>query len=185
MKNTSHFIGITMRPEKFANIFIEINNLLWEDTKSIIEFQNMLSLHITLYYFPEKLSNIDLDTITKSISEIDLNKININFLWLQYFSEKIAYIWYKETLYLEQINSNFKKIFFNYNKIIDNSYDKFIPHTTIFKIKDYNLYLKYKEEIENIVIKNLEKINFKDTIEKISLYIVNSTFLPEIQIIIK
>lgn len=185
MKKTSHFVGITLKPEKFVNIFTEIHQFLWENCKKIIEFQNILSLHITLYYFPKELSKNDLNTIKNIISKIDLKDVNIIFWWFQYFWEKVAYLWYKNHKLFKQLNHIFHQNFPKYNTIIDNSYEKYIPHTTIFKIKEYDLYLTYKEEIEKIVLKNLEKISTNEIWWDINLYAVNSTFSPEIQIMIQ
>lgn len=179
---TSHFVGISLQSEKFAYIFVEIKTLLWENSQNIIEFYNPLSLHITLYYFPNELSNRDLNTIEKIISEIDVTKIHIKFWWVEYFWDKIAYIWYQNIQALNQINQIFKQIFIEYNTILDNSYEKFIPHTTLFKIKNHTLYWKYKDKIETIIRKNLEKNDCEKSMDTIFLYAVNSNFSPELQI---
>lgn len=99
------------------------------------------------------------------------------------FEKKIAYISYDNFENLEKINNFLKSKFIDYNSIIDNSYSHFIPHTTLFKIKDYPKFLLYKNDIENIVVKNIEKIQNYDFIENFHLYAVNSTFTPELQVI--
>ena len=103
---------------------------------------------------------------------------------LEYFWDNIAYISYDNFENLEKINNFLKNKFNEYNSIVDNSYSHFIPHTTLFKIKDYPKFLLYKNDIENIVVKNIEKIQKSDFIENFHLYAVNSTFTPELQVII-
>lgn len=126
MNFTSHFVGITLRNKYFSNIFSEISEILWKNLNKILELQNSLTLHITLYYLPANLKDSDLEKIKNIISDIDLQKIHLQTWKLDYFREKIAYISYKNCNYLEKINKIFKNNFSNYNSILDNTY-KFIP----------------------------------------------------------
>ena len=109
MKTTSHFVGISLKSYYLANIFIEIKLLLGNNCNDILEFQNPLSLHITLYYFPKILSEIDKSKIKSIIKKIDIKNIEINFDWLHFFNDNIAYIWYKNFTELEDINTIFKQ----------------------------------------------------------------------------
>ena len=178
MIKTSQFIWLKLKVEYFANIFIEIKDLLWDKEKEILEFQNPLSLHITVYYLPWKTTEIENKKIKYFIDNISQQKIKISMKKLEYFWNSIAYISYDNFENLEKINNFLKNKFNEYNDIIDNSYISFIPHTTLFKIKDY------KNDIENIVVKNIKKMQKSDFIENFHLYAVNSTFTPELQVII-
>lgn len=184
MIKTSQFIWLKLKVEYFTNIFIEIKKLLWDKEKEILEFQNPLSLHITVYYLPWKTTEIEEKEIKDIIEKFSQQKIKISMKKLEYFWKKIAYISYDNFENLEKINNFLKSKFIDYNSIVDNSYSHFIPHTTLFKIKDYPKFLLYKNDIENIVVKNIEKIQKSDFIENFHLYAVNSTFTPELQVII-
>ncbi|MGP1583135.1 MAG: hypothetical protein ACTTH6_02835 [Candidatus Altimarinota bacterium] len=184
MIKTSQFIGLKLKVEYFANIFIEIKDLLGDKEKEILEFQNPLSLHITVYYLPGKTTEIENKKIKDLIDNISQQKIKISMKKLEYFGDNIAYISYDDFENLEKINNLLKSKFIDYNSIVDNSYNSFVPHTTLFKIKDYGKFLLYKNDIENIVVKNIEKMQNYDYIENFHLYAVNSTFTPELQVII-
>lgn len=184
MIKTSQFIWLKLKVEYFTNIFIEIKKLLWDKEKEILEFQNPLSLHITVYYLPWKTTEIEEKEIKDIIEKFSQQKIKISMKKLEYFWKKIAYISYDNFENLEKINNFLKSKFIDYNSIVDNSYSRFIPHTTLFKIKDYWKFLLYKNDIENIIEKNIEKIQNYDFIENFYLYAVNSTFTPELQVII-
>ena len=184
MIKTSQFIWLKLKVEYFTNIFIEIKKLLWDKEKEILEFQNPLSLHITVYYLPWKTTEIEEKEIKDIIEKFSQQKIKISMKKLEYFWKKIAYISYDNFENLEKINNFLKSKFIDYNSIVDNSYSRFIPHTTLFKIKDYWKFLLYKNDIENIIEKNIEKIQNYDFIENFHLYAVNSTFTPELQVII-
>ena len=183
MIKTSQFIWLKLKVEYFTKIFIEIKKLLWDKEKEILEFQNPLSLHITVYYLPWKTTEIEEKEIKDIIAKFSQQKIKISMKKLEYFWDNIAYISYNNFENLEKINNFLKNKFIDYNSIVDNSYDSFIPHTTLFKIKDYPKFLLYKNDIENIVVKNIEKIQNYDFIENFHLYAVNSTFTPELQVI--
>lgn len=182
MKTTSHFVGIALKSKNLASLFIEIHNILWENTEKIVELQNPLSPHITLYYLPKELSKSDQKKIKQIISEVDVETVHTEFSGLHYFRDTIAYVWYKNCTVLEQINAIFRRSFPEYAKIPDNAYPIFTPHTTLFKIKDQFLYQKYREEIEKSIQNILKNIHFEDIYDTVSLYAVNSTFSPELQV---
>ena len=64
MNVTSHFIGIKIKSRLFVDMFVALQQYIKENNlEQIIELQNILSLHITLYYlkkdiFPEERGNI-------------------------------------------------------------------------------------------------------------------------------
>ena len=185
MNFTSHFVWISLKVELFENIFKRIKNIFWENLEKIIELKNMYSLHMTLYYLPKKLKNSDFQKIEKIISEIDIDFWKINVRKLKYFWKDIAYLSFENTEQLETINNIFKNNFPKYNKIIDNSYNNFIAHTTIFKIKNDKKYLENKPKIEKIFSEEILKLKEKNIFWDIHIYAVNSNISPELQKIIK
>jgi hypothetical protein len=64
---TSHFIGIKIKPEILVNLYVRLQEVLQDDS-SVIEFQNILSSHITLYYLPPILPNETEKNIQSSIT---------------------------------------------------------------------------------------------------------------------
>ena len=56
MISTSHFIGIKIKSEILVNLYVKLQNAIQDDS-TIIDFQNILSSHITLYYLPSILQN--------------------------------------------------------------------------------------------------------------------------------
>ncbi len=185
MNTTSHFVWIELKSIFFSNIFVKIykylknNNIL-----DIINFQNPLSLHITLYYFEKDLGD-DREIIKKYITEIDINE-DIFVNWIDYFND-----WddNKSILYLKSTTKLDLKLYrdsfylkFNRNYIKDNSFD-YSPHITLLRILDSNCFEKHRQNIESIInneIQNIANENINN--KKIFLYAVNSEFKEEIQI---
>lgn len=185
MQTTSHFIWIQLNPEIFSDLFVKIFQYLKENNiEDILIFQNILSVHITLYYFEANLSEFDIIKIWKKIDEIDKN-FTINVWSLKYFErEKNKVVWYLEW----KSNKNLGNIFNEFNtkfqrkEVFENSL-KFVPHITLFKINDSRVYEEHKGNIEKIIeeeIKKFKEINIFTW--KINLYRVNSKFLWEIQV---
>ncbi|ATU05324.1 hypothetical protein BKN14_02620 [Candidatus Gracilibacteria bacterium HOT-871] len=184
MNFTSHFVGISLKVELFENIFEKIKNIFGKNLQKIIELQSMDSLHITLYYLPKKLKNSDFQKIEKIISEIDIDFGKINVKELNYFGKNIAYLSFENTEQLDKINNIFKNNFPKYNKIIDNSYNNFIAHTTIFKIKNYKKFLEHKAKVEKTFSEEISKLTKENIFGNIHIYAVSSNTSPEFQKII-
>jgi hypothetical protein len=54
MQTASHFIGIVLGSGHFVNTFIELQNYFRDnDLEKAVEFQNILSLHITHLTFQD------------------------------------------------------------------------------------------------------------------------------------
>lgn len=53
MPATSHFIGLRLRSAPLADIFAALQATLGY---GVVEFQNILSAHVTLYYLPADIS---------------------------------------------------------------------------------------------------------------------------------
>lgn len=184
MLTTSHFIGIKIKSDLLVNLYIRLQKLV-QGNPSIIEFQNILSSHITLYYLPSILPN----KIEKSIQD---NLISHNTpipLWnlegLGYFWSdvlRICYLISSAKKELEELNAQFKKMLPEYANVSENTYPIFTPHITLFKIKNIEEFLAKKSKIEEIIQEEIEKLVGVTIFEDILLYRVNSQFDPEIQI---
>ncbi|HPR09393.1 MAG TPA: hypothetical protein PLT04_02360, partial [Candidatus Saccharibacteria bacterium] len=57
MKTTSHFMGLSLDSSHFADLFVSLQQYFKShDIESVIEFQNILTTHITLYYLESTIS---------------------------------------------------------------------------------------------------------------------------------
>ncbi len=184
MISTSHFVWIKLKSEIFSDLYREIWIYLKEnDIEDIISFQNILSIHITLYYFEKDLDSKTVFEIKNIINSIFLSDI---FVWgLQYFyrneKEYLCYLSSQTVDNLENIRNIFHEKF-QRNDIEDNTFS-FIPHITFFKILNYEIFFIHKNSIEKIIIDELEKIkNINISSDNIHFYKVNSEFKEEIQI---
>ncbi len=185
MHTTSHFLWIKLKSEYFVLLYTEIQKLLW-DKKDIVEFQNILSIHITLYYFPKQLSSNDIKQI-QTIKK-HLWKRTVTLQWYATFGDSIhSKMYYLEPGnsdgYLDDCNNLLRNTFQEYNSIIDNTYS-FIPHITLFKIRDIPAFENVRIELEEILKNHLLNTVDINIYESIELFQVNSDFSPEIQIIL-
>lgn len=181
--NTSYFIWLAIDIKKIYDIFIEINDLVW--SKNVIELQNPLSMHITLYYLPWYLWRKEITEIRNFIDKIKFDKQKLTFWDLKYFWDSIAYISYDNYKVLRDINILLKKEFPEYQNIEDNLYPSYIAHSTLFKIIDYEQFLIYKKDIEEIINKNITWDFYNLDELRIGLYMVNSRYKPELQYLLK
>ncbi len=186
MQITSHFVWIELKYELFSDLFVAIYKYFKKNKiESIWNFQNPLSLHITLYYFEENLSELDKSKINKEILKLNLED-NIFIDWFDYFfnskwNRNVLFIKPKTDLNLKQYNNNFNKIF-NRNFIKDNNFN-FLPHITFLIIKNKLIFEKHRKNIENIINNELAKIkDINLNNKRCFLYKVNSWFKEEIQI---
>ena len=85
--------------------------------------------------------------------------------------------------YLDDCNNLLRNTFQEYNSIIDNTYS-FIPHITLFKIRDIPAFENVRIEVEEILKNYLLSTVDINIYESIELFQVNSDFSPEIQIIL-
>ena len=99
----------------------------------------------------------------------------------QYFEKSIWYIYWKSETDLNLLFTNFHKNFFR-NEILENNLF-FVPHITLFRIIFPEIYEKHRKNIEQIIERELKKVEEIDISNKrIYLYKVNSNFPWEIQI---
>ncbi len=177
MKITSHFVWLEIISENFIDLFCELQKYLRENNiENILEFQNLLSLHITLYYLWENIPENFI--FQKNIWDENLLE---NF---DYFKkENREYICYGTIKNTEILKSIFNELHIKYDQknIFENTLD-YIPHITFFKIKNFLEFQIHQKNIEKILQEELWKIIWNITTKNIFLYKVNSEFSPELQI---
>lgn len=183
MEITSHFIGLRVRSENLVNLFVSLKEL-FEKEKILehIEFQNPLSTHITLYYLPQIVSNKQLDELKDFAKSLDIIK-NITINKYDFFlKNQENYLCYLSTLddsFFKQINKLARNKF--QNNVVDNNYD-FVPHITLFKIKNYFKYQNVHSKVLLVLDKHLKSICKTNIFDDIYIYKVNSKFKEQIQI---
>ena len=186
MKTTSHFIWIQLKSEIFSDIFSAVYLYLEQNNiQDSIIFQNPLSVHITLYYLEKNIDKITIEEIKKYIQKFDI-KNSITISWYDYFlnwewNKSIFYFRTKTNVALEKYRNDLHKKY-NRDYVEDNNFI-FSPHITFLRIQDNKIFEEHRKNIENIIDKQLQKINDLDINTKnIFLYAVNSQFKEEIQI---
>ena len=184
MTTTSHFLGISLNTDLFIGLFKSLRKYLKENNiENAISLQDRSSLHITIYYFGENLDDATLSKLKNDL--LILNKKEklfpifvdeVNF-FMQQGQNRLCYLYPSKGKKIEEINSILKPKYFN--KIVDNNYPKYIPHITIFKIKDFDLYQKHQENMLTIIKHYLKGIRQDNVFESFNLFSVNSTLSPE------
>ncbi len=188
MYTTSHFIWISLYSKYFADIFSWIQYILWPDCSSIIELQNPLSLHITIFYLPRDISPQDKEVIHKILWQmwevrLDFSISNMKYFW-EWENLRVGYIGIQNDIQLRMFHTSCKKLFPEYIDIPDNAYPIFTPHITLFRVKDIPAFLEKKWVIEQFIAHELVSIQNFNLVEGWRLFAVNSRFTPELQIII-
>jgi 2'-5' RNA ligase len=108
------------------------------------------------------------------------NLEGLNYFWGD--TPSICYLVSTAKNELEELNSQFKVMLPEFWGVLENTYPVFIPHITLFKIRNLEKFLTQKSEIEDIIHEEIKKLAGVSIFESISLYRVNSHFRPEIQI---
>jgi 2'-5' RNA ligase len=185
MKTTSHFIWIELNAELFSNIFVEVYKYTKENNiANFLLFQNPLSPHITLYYLEKDIENITKKEIKEYIKKFNIND-TITLSWYNYFfswgwNRFVLYFTSKTNLNLENYRNDLHEKY-NRDYVEDNNFT-FSPHITFLRIQDSKVFEEHRENIENIINEELEKINNLNlNTRNIFLYAVNSQFKEEIQ----
>lgn len=186
MKITSHFVWIELKPKIFSNLFVKVYKYLKEnEIENSVAFQNLISIHLTLYYFKKELNKDERKSIKETIKDIKLNS-EIMLSWFEYFFGRVSnlsvlYFSINTVLPLENYRNKLAEEY-NQSSVEDNSFD-YIPHITFLIIKDLDVFEKHRENIENIISLELGKIlDTNISNGKVFLYAVNSKFKEEIQI---
>lgn len=193
MKTTSHFIWIELKSELFSDIFVRVYNYIKENNiENSILFQNPLSPHITLYYLEKDIDLKTKEEIKEYIKSFEINDY-IKLNWFNYFfrwewNRFVLYFTSKTNLplknYRDNLHDKYNRDYVKDNRdyVKDNSFT-FSPHITFLRIQDSKLFENHRENIENIINDELQKISELDiNTRNIFLYAVNSNFKEEIQI---
>jgi 2'-5' RNA ligase len=153
-----------------------------------VELQNILSLHITLYYLGASVTDVEKTRILKDIADVSSRQnLALSGLSTGYFgdpgAERVCYLGCPQNDELDEINRFFAEKY-NYSKIPENLL-KFVPHVSLFRISDPKLYAPHKAEVDALISKNIRTIDYGSLVEGIHLFEVNSLFHPEVQIPVK
>jgi 2'-5' RNA ligase len=189
MKPTSHFLGLSLKNEIFIELFYALEKYLDKNQlNEIVELQELSSLHITLYYFGKKIDKTNLGKIEEDLLYLN-NKKEYSSVYIdQYnFFQKngqiyLGYLCPSETQNLERINSVLKQRYIS--EVPDNNSPKFIPHISMFKIKDKNRYQKHNDAIITIIKEHLKVIKKLNAFSAFNLYSIDSNYCPEKQKVI-
>lgn len=185
-KPTSHFLGISLNNKLFSGLFNSLQKYLKENNlENIIELQNLSSLHITLYYFDKNLDSSILLNIKNDLKELNKNIFPVYIDQVRFFQKDskkyLCYLSLKKQNNLTEINSFSKN---KYSNQVEDNINPYIPHITLFKIKDFSLYKDHEKYILSIINTNLEGIKNTDIFKKFNFYTVDSSCSPEKQRII-
>lgn len=188
MQTTSHFIGISLDSSRFIDLFVDLQKYFrshnLEDT---IEFQNILSLHITLYYLESSLAEDERTQLLQDASDISSDgALGISGLKGSYFGEpgkeRVCYLGCAENEKFKEMNQFFAEKY-GYSQISENQL-AFVPHISLFRIHKPEAYALHKAEIDTLISKAVQAIDHDSLIKGVRLFQVSSLFHPEVQIAI-
>ncbi|MBI2018086.1 hypothetical protein HYS96_00085 [Candidatus Daviesbacteria bacterium] len=184
-KLTSMFIGILLDKSVFSNLFVQLNSYLRENNlQDHIVLQNINSIHLTLYYLDSRLLKEEKEKIQLFVDRLrkDLQNLKLNITSFNYFYDQG-----KQSLcYFECNNERLIKVNkilkLNFpNSVLENTYS-FVPHITLFKIKDYSFFKKHKKNLEKILIAFSKRMGSRNIFKSVNIFKVDSTKEPELQI---
>ncbi len=189
MHITSHFLAVSLHSHAFIDLFIDLQNFSREEKLGdSIEIQNPLSLHVTFYYLPAIILPIEsahlrtfLQTLNNQYSSLELTVTGVSFLQKDKV-DQVCFLVPANTVDLNTINQQCRSLF--PNEVKNNQYPAYIPHMTLFLIKDTILFSKYAEKINQIIENHLQKIKTINGFAGFNLYAVNSKYSPQIQLIV-
>lgn len=188
MHITSHFIGISLDSSKFTDLFVDLQQYFRShDLEGAIEFQNILSLHITLYYLESSLTEDEKTQPLQDASDMSSDKmLGIAGLKGSYFGEpgkeRVCYVGCAENERLKELNQLLAKKY-EYSQIPENQL-AFVPHISLFRINNPEAYTPHKAKIDTVINRALRTIDENSLIQGVRLYQVCSLFRPEVQIAI-
>jgi 2'-5' RNA ligase len=188
MQTTSHFIGIALDSSHFTDLFVDLQKYFRsQDLEGAIEFQNILSLHITLYYLEASIEEEEKAQILKDISDMSSGKaLSISGLRGSYFGEpgkeRVCYLSCAPNKKFEELNQLFAKKY-DRSQIPENQLT-FVPHVSLFRINNPDAYAPHKEEVDKLISKTIQTIGQDSFSQGVYLFRVSSLFHPEIQIAI-
>lgn len=186
MQTTSHFIGISLDSITFTDLFVDLQKYFRShNLEGAIEFQNILSLHITLYYLESSLAEDKKAQLLQDASDLSSDgALSISGLKGSYFGEpekeRVCYIGCAENEQFKEMNQFFAKKY-GYSQIPENQLT-FVPHISLFRIHNPDAYAPHKAEVDVLISKAIQTIDQDSLLQGVHLYQVSSLFRPEIQI---
>jgi len=103
----------------------------------------------------------------------------------------LSYFYRDKQEFICYLKLNYNKDFYDYNTYFKQKYKnvsaednglEFIPHISFLKILNLEKFLIYKNDIEDILVKELKKLDKLDINNySISVYWANSKIVPELQ----
>jgi len=84
MQTTSHFIGLKLKIGILSDLFVRLQTVLGDDFTAL-EFQNILSLYITLFYLPKELSSREINKIREILPNLSVSSLDSGLQGLEYF----------------------------------------------------------------------------------------------------
>lgn len=188
MQTTSHFTGISLDGKYFANIFIALQQYFKEHgLEKVVEFQNVLSLHITLYYLDKGLTESEKEQLQADMVSLRTSKkFALTGLRASYFGEpgeeRVCYIGSTENEVLSDTNKYFAEKY-KFDHIPENRLS-FVPHISLFRITNSEAFVSHKNAVDEIINANIESIETDEFVTGLHLFQVSSLFRPEIQLTI-
>ena len=182
MKITSHFVWIKLKSELLVDLYVALQKELGA-YQTALEFQNILSVHITLYYLSDKIWDMRIKETRWVLNNFEFPIIeakNFAYFWDQ-SSSYLCYISLAEFSKLKDMNKTLKTRFPEYALIQDNTHP-FTPHITLFKVRDMDAFLEKRERLEEILRDYLAWMKDSNLFSSFEIFKVNSEFKPEIQI---
>lgn len=183
---TSIFIGILLDKSAFFNLFAKLNGYLKKNNlRDDIILQDVNSLHLTLYYLDNHLLKEEQEKVQLLIGRLrkNLQNLKLNITSFNYFydqgKQNLCYFECNNDKRLTEVNKILKSNL--PNSVLENTYN-FIPHITLFKIKDYLSFNKHKKNLEKILIDFSKEIGNGDIFKSVDIFKVDSTKEPELQI---
>lgn len=181
---TSAFIGASFDSKLFFNLYVKLNEYVkMNSLKDTIILQDILSIHVTLHYLDKNITQgklryirLGLMTLRESLGPIKIT--GFNYLYDDK-KEKVCYFELFDPERLADINQKLKA---DYPLDVQGNTYKYIPHVTLFKIKRHLEFKKHQKNLEKIISNFVEQIADKNFRTKISIFLVNSDFEPELQI---
>lgn len=175
MKATSYFIGLEVWSEVLTDLFVNLYEYFDEcGCLDIVEFQNPLSIHITLYYL-DKLIDEKLvqDGLRDVVGKFELDE-------LRDFDGRIFYLTGSGLDGLKTEFERYKGLF--PNEVFENELE-FVPHVTLFRVLDKKRFEEVRKGVGLLVKEFLGDLGVRSVSEgRVSLYKVNSSFRPELQV---
>jgi 2'-5' RNA ligase len=187
MQISSYFVGVLLDSSQFVDLFVKLQRYIEKrNLQNCLQLHNILSLHISIYYFEEKLDKKTLAVIMKDLSGISsqYRQLKISVSEIKYFEnnlgKRLCYLDCSPKYELKNINKYFA-VRYKRNKILANQFS-YIPHVSLFNILDPKKYNNYRKQIDQIIKEELKLINQANIFKSFNIFKVNSFFHPEIQI---